>query len=331
MSEKNKDITKKIILILITLFGLFTIIASGGGSSSSSVTKENKTEDSESPENTEVTPAVSIISPSDGAVYNSGSFITFFGNAYDHKGLPISGSNLIWTSSQDDHLGNGNLLNPKYLSDGTHEITLIANDAQGNLGMAKIKFSLQEDDQNTPPHSVFLRLPYQNAEYNSGDLILFEGTAEDLEDGNLSGKRLKWFSNIDKELGEGGTLIRDDLSGGTHTITLIAEDSKGLQAFADPVTITIKNTRPEAKITYPQDGSSFNLKDTITFNGEGWDNEDGELYGSELKWRSNVYGNFGQGRDLAINFLPIDTHTITLTVTDKNGAVDTDDITITIN
>jgi len=327
MSEKNKDIIKKLILAAITLFGLFTVIASGGGSSSSSVSKDNQTETPQPSEGTP--PTVSIISPADESVYDSGSFITFIGTAYDSNGKTLSGSNLVWTSSKDKQLGIGTILEPQYLSDGTHEITLRATDSSQNVSMAKIKISLQEE-QNTPPVVSIIR-PGDDTTFSSGQMILFEGTSQDAEDGYLTGDSLKWFSTIDNEIGTGNTITKTDLSGGKHIITLIAKDSNGLDATASPITINILNTRPAAQITYPPDGSTYDHGDTITFNGEGTDTEDGDLFGASLEWRSNIYGDFGQGRDLAISFLPAGTHLITLTVTDKNGSVDTDDITITIN
>ncbi|MCB9481271.1 MAG: hypothetical protein H6680_05565 [Desulfobacteraceae bacterium] len=326
MSEKNKGIIKKLILAGIIAFGLFTIIASGGGSSSVSNNGQTDTGTTD-PESSP--PTVSITSPSDGSTYNSGSFINFTGSAADYKGEAISGANLVWSSSINGRLGTGNIVELVRLLDGSHEITLRATDNYGNSASTKINISLQEEE-NTPP-VVTISRPLDSSVYNSGELILFEGSALDSEDGYLTGESLKWFSTIDSEIGSGSTITKNNLSGGTHIITLIAEDSKGLKATAAPVTISIANTRPQAQITYPPDGTSYNQGDTITFNGEGTDSEDGDMYGQSLKWRSNIYGDFGQGRDLAVSFLPSGTHKISLTVTDKNGAVDTDDINITIN
>jgi hypothetical protein len=328
MSEKNKGIIKKLILAGIILFGLFTIIASGGGGSSSvSNTDQNDNTDNTEPEASP--PVVSITFPQDGSLYSSSSFINFTGQATDYKGEAISGANLVWSSNINGRLGTGNIVELVLLLDGSHEITLRATDNYGNSSSTKINISLQEEDNTVPVVSIIN--PLDNSVYNSGELVLFEGNAIDSEDGNLTGESLKWISTIDNEIGTGNSITKNNLSGGTHIITLIAKDSKGLSAISESITIKISNTRPEAQITYPPEGSVYNQGDTITFNGEGTDSEDGDLYGESLKWRSNIYGDFGYGRDLAVSFLPSGTHKISLTVTDKNGAVDTDDINITIN
>lgn len=328
MSKKNKGIIKKLILAGITLFGLFTIIASGGGGSSSvSTTVQNNPDETPAVETSP--PTVTIASPADASIYNSGSFINFMGQAKDYNGQTIPDANLVWTSSINQRIGTGNFLELVSLLDGTHEITLRATDDYGNSSSTKISISLQEE-KNTPPTATITR-PSEGSIYNSGELVLFEGSAEDSEDGYLNGQSLKWFSTIDGEIGNTSTLTTNTLSGGTHQIALIAQDSKGLKATSEPITMIISNTRPRAQITYPADGSVYNHGDTITFNGEGTDTEDGDLYEQSLKWRSNIYGDFGHGRDLAVSFLPAGTHKISLTVTDKNGSVDTDDISLTIN
>jgi len=328
MSPDNRKIIKKFILVCITIFGLFTIIASGGGGSSSS-SSDSSSDTTGNDQSDAAPPTVTISSPNNESSYNSGAYINFIGSAKDYEDNIISGANLVWTSSIDGRIGTGNMLELKQLSDGNHEITFRATDRFGSSASASISLSLQQQANTSP--SVSISKPSDTETFNTGSLVLFEGYAEDAEDGILKDESLVWFSTIDGEIGNGETLTNTNLSGGSHKITLIAEDSQGLQATAESITISIENTRPTSEITWPEDSASYNQGDTITFNGEGSDYEDGDLYGSSLEWRSNIYGDFGTGRDLAISFLPSGSHEISLTVTDHEGAVDTDSISITVN
>lgn len=65
-----------------------------------------------------------------------------------------------------------------------------------------------------------------------GQLITFEGSASDPEDGSLDDSVLQWSSDLDSPLGSGRLLQTTELTTGTHTITLRAVDSGGLSATA---------------------------------------------------------------------------------------------------
>jgi hypothetical protein len=64
-----------------------------------------------------------------------------------------------------------------------------------------------------------------DSNFNSGDTILFEGTANDPEDGDLN-TTLVWTSSIDDQIGIGGSFSKT-LSDGTHTITAEVTDLGG--------------------------------------------------------------------------------------------------------
>jgi hypothetical protein len=84
------------------------------------------------------------------------------------------------------------------------------------------------------------------------------------------------------------------------------------------------NISPDANITSPSEGSTFTAGDDIQFTGSGTDAEDGPLTGISLVWRSDLDGQIGTGVDFTRNDLSSGTHTITLTVTDSNGATAAD-------
>jgi alkaline phosphatase len=95
---------------------------------------------------------------------------------------------------------------------------------------------------NNPP-AVTINLPTNGSTFASGASIAFEGTATDVEDGDLTGS-LVWQSNIDGQIGTGGSFSKI-LSNGNHTITASVTDSGGKAANAS-VNIIVGNLPPGA-------------------------------------------------------------------------------------
>ena len=83
--------------------------------------------------------------------------------------------------------------------------------------------------------SVGITSPEHGSSTGSGLAILFVGTSEDAEDGDLT-ESIVWKSDIDGLLGIGGTFARS-LADGTHTITAEVADSAGQIATSSVVVI----------------------------------------------------------------------------------------------
>ncbi|MEM1085023.1 MAG: Ig-like domain-containing protein, partial [Verrucomicrobiota bacterium] len=94
---------------------------------------------------------------------------------------------------------------------------------------------------NQPP-TVVINSPSNGASANPGDSILFDGTAVDIEDGDVSAS-LDWTSNIDGPIGTGASFSLSNLSSGVHTITASAEDS-GLLTGSANVTVVVTSGAP---------------------------------------------------------------------------------------
>ncbi len=86
---------------------------------------------------------------------------------------------------------------------------------------------------------------------------------------------------------------------------------------------------PTATINHPGDGEVRDAGDDIPFVGVGTDPEDGALSGSALVWTSSLTGQFGTGV-LFDATLTAGTHVVTLTVTDSDGNLGTDSVTLEI-
>ncbi len=95
---------------------------------------------------------------------------------------------------------------------------------------------------NDPP-TVSITSP-AGSTFDSGATILFEGTASDTEDGNLT-TDLVWISSRDGQIGTGGSFSTATLSDGSHTITASVTDSGGKTGSAS-ISITVGTPPAEA-------------------------------------------------------------------------------------
>ncbi|HSK02434.1 MAG TPA: pre-peptidase C-terminal domain-containing protein, partial [Kofleriaceae bacterium] len=115
---------------------------------------------------------------------------------------------------------------------------------------------------NTAP-TVSISAPANGSSYPSGTSVTMTGSANDAQDGPLSGA-IVWTSSLDGSLGTGASVSRV-LTVGTHTITARATDSGGLIGQAQiSVTITGASTTTPltngVPVTGISDSTSGNFK-----------------------------------------------------------------------
>jgi len=94
-----------------------------------------------------------------------------------------------------------------------------------------------------PPFPVIILNPHNGDQFEVGKEISFKGLARDLKDGALSEDSLVWESSIDGQIGTGKEFTEDNLSEGTHIITLTATNSQG-ESNSSSITITIGEVTP---------------------------------------------------------------------------------------
>ncbi len=107
---------------------------------------------------------------------------------------------------------------------------------------------------NTVP-VVTIAAPADRSRFAEGDIVQFEGTATDNEDGDLTAS-LVWISSRDGQIGTGASFVTSSLSTGTHIITTSVTDSEGSPGD-DSVTIMVGE---------PTDFIDFDLTPTVSYD-----------------------------------------------------------------
>jgi len=181
-------------------------------------------------------PNVLINQPASGTVFGSGTAIDFVATADDAEDGDL-GESLTWNSSVDGPIGTGGSISA-LLSAGDHTITAAVTDSGGLTDSDSVSITVESSagNVNSPPVLTIVA-PSDGSHFDSGNKIVFEGSALDAEDGNISGD-LVWTSDGEL-LGSGASFTtrgRTSLSDGEHVIAALVTDSDGA---VDSATITI--------------------------------------------------------------------------------------------
>lgn len=184
---------------------------------------------------------------------------------------------------------------------------------------------------NNPP-TVTVNQPADNSDFAMGATVTLQGTATDIEDGDIS-SNISWSSSIDGALGTGASISTSTLSVGTHTVIATVSDSNGFNAFDNVVfnVLNVSNLPPSVTITSPPNGHTRSEGTSIAFAGSASDAADGDVTAS-LEWTSNLMPGvtLGTGGSFATTALVEGTHTITATATDTEGEPGSASITVVI-
>ena len=174
---------------------------------------------------------------------------------------------------------------------------------------------------NTAP-SISITAPGDAASFLTDATINLQASANDAEDGNLSGS-VTWTSSLD-----GALSSSTQLSEGNHIITARVTDSGNLSA-TDSITVAVSapapvNTAPTISIDSPTNGSSVEETTALLFKATAADAEDGNLSG-QVQWSSSLDGSIAN-----LSTLSVGDHVITATVADSDGVSVSDSIALTV-
>lgn len=204
-------------------------------------------------------PTASIVAPAAGSSFTQGTAVTFSGAGSDPETGAMSGSALRWSSNRSGFLGNGASITTTNLAVGAHVVTLVVRDPMGATATATRNITITPrtagtgagtgtgtgtgtgsgtntgtgggsagpTESNRTPFGL-MSSPAHRSVHPQGTTIVFTGSANDPEDGPLTGSALTWRSNRDGLLGTGTSLTRNNLSVGEHLVSFTARDSKGI-------------------------------------------------------------------------------------------------------
>ncbi len=289
-------------------------------------------------------PDASITSHADGDEVYEGYTVTLRGSASDADNL---NTDLIATW----FVGGEEACSGAPTSDGItecdveigiddSEVMLEVRDIEGAADSESISLTLVHTD--TP--EVTISTPTADGVYYSDLLVEFTGVVTDTED--LSDDLTVWWeSSLGDDMSEIDVTPNTDgaitgfgyLSEGEHAIELFAEDLAG-KLGSDSVILAVgpPNSSPLCEITAPTDSTTDISGTEVRFEGTVSD-VDVPADWLMVAWSSDKDGHIGDSTPtsdgiarLAWSDLSVETHLVTMTVTDEVGATYTDSIYYTV-
>ena len=206
--------------------------------------------------------------------------------------------------------GDGNtssLINPnhRYIDNGMHTTTLIITDDCGAINHTSKNINVL----NVEPIANFSISPQLPNDLQN---IIFNDTSKDLD-----GIIVDWSWDF----GDGNTSNLSDLrhqysNNGFYTVILNVTDDDGAISSISKE-IEVLNVKPSARFSYTPTNPTNN--DTIQFTSNSVDND-----GTIVSWQWNLdQGTTSIELNPSIKYQSIGTYTVTLTVTDDDGDLDT--------
>lgn len=202
-------------------------------------------------------PTGEIVAPAADATIATGQTITFQGQVYDYDLGTLDETNLQWSSDRDGPLGNGSIFCTASLSEGLHEINLIADDGQGQYIIDQVIVSVVSTPNDLPPQPDTL--------VAGPDLVFLEPSSGVsnatiyLDNLNL-GNAIGWSVTSDAdwvELSANSGTTPQDINVTTTLTTRDFGTHKALLTFSDPngqympVYVVVVVTMPEYSLFLP--------------------------------------------------------------------------------
>jgi hypothetical protein len=291
---------------------------------------------------------VTINAPNHNAQYYTDDTITLSGTATDSEDGDLS-NNIIWNSTLEGYLGQGSSIS-MVLIEGVHTITAQVKDSENASNSYTILINIIAPEEpptdptpppaaNNPP-TLTIYQPYSEMQVYFGQDVVFNGSAEDAEDGDISNQIL-WHSNLDGYFGTGANLVYQ-LSEGSHVITVKVTDVGNLtdtktllleiieeeQSDPDPTPPPVSNNPPTLNISTLFEGNNFRVDQHIGLSGNAYDVEDGDI-SQYISWESNIDGYIGLGAELSVSLSP-GLHIITAKVSDSEDLTAVQTLSFTV-
>ncbi len=291
-------------------------------------------------------PSVSIETPTDGAILNEGVAVILSGIVVDNyykedmtaliPTWAVNGARVCPEATID---ASGRSSCETSFDEGTAGISFSAVNPDGLQGVAEISVTVNHNDAPT----ATILSPEVGRLYYGDYPIEFLATASDTED-SPDELTVSWESSLDGTLPIGGAPTSDGqfsasttLSAGNHFLTLLVTDSTGRTA-QDTVSIEVagENSPPSCGFVSPASGSNFDIGETILFEATAGD---ADIDASDLTvtFTSDKDGQIGAlsptssgSVQFGYSALSVNTHTITINVTDEVGEDCSDSILVAV-
>ena len=200
------------------------------------------------------------------------------------------------------------------LSTGLHEIQLEIADSLGNVAVDDL-FVIVADAGNLPPTAD--AGPDQTVLHT--DTVALDGTGSSDPDGSIV--NYSWREN-GVEIASGPTPAVGPFAEGSHTITLTVTDDDGA-TDTDSLVITSTNIPPAADAGPDQTVTDL---EAVILDGSGSSDPDGTI--ASYSWSEGGV-EIATGPTPTVGPLSQGVHTFVLTVTDDDGATDSDSLFVT--
>ncbi|MEM2870066.1 MAG: Ig-like domain-containing protein [Thermoplasmata archaeon] len=264
-------------------------------------------------------PKAVISSPKAHSVFEPGASVYFDGA----NSTPSFGETLRfeWVSNISGAVGSGPRLRA-VLQPGRHLVTLFANDTKGRSGSASVPITVLAPNRAPVP---IIDSPADGSLHNDTDEILFDGSRSHDPDGDPL--MFYWVSSRDGFLGAEPAFYAR-LSVGEHRVTLWLSDGPDYNVSATVnITIVPFNRPPVARITQPQNGSTFTTRESVRFDASSSYDEDGDEL--SFYWVSSLSGHLSSSARFSRS-LAEGSHRITVWVDDSRGGNASASVEITV-
>ncbi|MEO1084181.1 MAG: zinc-dependent metalloprotease family protein, partial [Acidobacteriota bacterium] len=183
-----------------------------------------------------------VTAPAGGVSVGEGSTATVSWNVANTDQAPISCAAVNIFLSEDGGMSFPTVLVTATPNDGEATVTLPNASVAAARVMVRcatgIFFDVTDTDFGIGVPQLAITSPGDGSLLVEGDLLTFQATATDPEDGSLSGT-IAWSSSIDGAFGTGGTVQTSGLSLGTHVITATVSDGDS-NTSTETITITVE-------------------------------------------------------------------------------------------
>ncbi|NRA38838.1 MAG: hypothetical protein HRU15_11905, partial [Planctomycetes bacterium] len=273
-------------------------------------------------------PSLSSVSPADNSVFSSNANVAVSASADDGEGGDVSTS-ITWVlnpSGSNTALGTGSSASTGVLSDGNHVVRASIND-----GFVTVTQDINITVGPIPTASMTVNA----SPLNNGSVILVSdtilGTGQDNNgaDTGINVANMDWGTAgvSSTDLGTGVSSI-GSLSAATYNITFTVQDDDGLIGSVTANNVIVHNA-PTVSITSHTDNQNINGSQGVSLTANPAD-VDAAIPGANVVWKINTITQGQTGASITANLIS-GANTVLVTVTDSNGAVVTDTITINVN